>query len=163
MLAVLSLCCFAISSYAQTQNWDTLPWKAHADYQMQNLNKSFIATNILYDRMFPLANVDEYKGLPYNTNTDTTHPDHLMQAYYEMYNSAYNTTSMMPPDRYCLQFQIYFSLFLHYREECKRRFVDGCLPSVALACPGLFYTASAKLYREQCTTSTSLVVSFLLL
>ena len=98
MLAVLSLCCFAISSYAQTQNWDTLPWKAHADYQMQNLNKSFIATNILYDRMFPLANVDEYKGLPYNTNTDTTHPDHLMQAYYEMYNSAYNTTSMMPPD-----------------------------------------------------------------
>lgn len=63
------------------QNWDTLPWKNYADYKLQNLNKSYITTNILYDRVFPLANVDEYTGLPAATNTDTTHPDH-MQAYY---------------------------------------------------------------------------------
>ncbi len=79
------------------QNWDTLPWKSYSDFKLQNLNKSYVITNILYDRMFPLANVDEYTGLP-KTNNDTTHPDHLMQAYYEIYNSSYNTTGWISPD-----------------------------------------------------------------
>ncbi len=65
---------------------------------MQNLNKTFVTTNILYDRMFPLANVDEYTGLPAASNMDTTHPDHLMQAYYEIYNSAYNNNGRISPD-----------------------------------------------------------------
>ena len=83
---IISLClCVAITNAIQAQqNWDTLPWKSYADYKMLNLNKSYINTNILYDRMFPLADVDEYKGIPYDTNTDTTHPDHIMQAYYEI-------------------------------------------------------------------------------
>lgn len=80
------------------QNWDTLPFKNYSDYKLQNLNKAYVNTNILYDRMFPLANVDEYIGLPGATNTDTTHPDHFMQSYYEIYNSAYNTTGWISPD-----------------------------------------------------------------
>ena len=60
------------------QNWDTLSWKNYSDYKMQNLNKTFVTTNILYDRMFRLPNVDEYTGLPAASNMDTTHPDHLM-------------------------------------------------------------------------------------
>ena len=73
LLVLLSFCNFLS---AQTV-WDTLPWKQYADWKLQNLNKTFITTNILYDRMFPLANVDEYKGIP-STNSDTTHPDHWM-------------------------------------------------------------------------------------
>lgn len=84
------------SIQAQT-NWDTLPWKSYSDYRLQNLNKSYVTTNILYDRMFPLANVDEYSGSL--SLSDTTHPDHFMQAYYEIYNSAYNTTGWISPDQ----------------------------------------------------------------
>lgn len=97
IVAAFFLLLFIATSISAQQNWDTLPWKSYSDYKMQNLNKSFVATNILYDRMFPLANVDEYTGLP-ETNNDTTHPDHVMQAYYEMYNAAYNTTGMISPN-----------------------------------------------------------------
>lgn len=73
---IFVLYCFKLS--AQT-NWDTLPWKQYADWKLQNLNKSFISTNILYDRSFPIANVNEYKGTPAN-NTDTTTGNHWIQA-----------------------------------------------------------------------------------
>lgn len=96
-IALQLLIAFTSTAKAQ-QNWDTLPWKSYSDYRLQNLNKSYIATNILYDRVFPLANVDEYSGLPAYTNTDTTHSDHWTQAYYEIYNSAYNTTGWIHPD-----------------------------------------------------------------
>lgn len=95
-IALIILLSFYNLLFAQTV-WDTLPWKQYADWKLQNLNKAYITTNILYDRMFPLANVDEYKGIP-STNTDTTHPDHWMQAYYEMYNAAYNTAGWISPD-----------------------------------------------------------------
>jgi hypothetical protein len=85
VLALVVIIAFAFNAQSQ-QNWDTLPWKSYSDFKLQNLNKSYVTTNILYDRMFPLADVDDYKGLHYDTNTDTTHPDHIMQAYYEMYN-----------------------------------------------------------------------------
>lgn len=52
------------SNIRAQQNWDTLPWKSYSDFKLQNLNKSYVTTNILYDRMFPLANVDEYYDVP---------------------------------------------------------------------------------------------------
>ncbi|TAH06657.1 MAG: hypothetical protein EAZ13_08765 [Sphingobacteriia bacterium] len=64
---------FSSHSFAQ-QNWDILPYKNYSDFKLLNLNKSIITINILYDRMFPLANVTEYTGLP-ETNTDTIDPD----------------------------------------------------------------------------------------
>lgn len=88
---------FSINAISQTV-WDTLPWKQHADYQLQNLNKTLIPTGILYDRVFPFANADEYTGLPAFTNIDTTSAGHFTQAYYEMYNSTYNNTSLLAPD-----------------------------------------------------------------
>lgn len=33
-------------------NWDNLPWKSYSDYRLQNLNKAYVTTNILYDQMF---------------------------------------------------------------------------------------------------------------
>ena len=88
---------FSINAISQTV-WDTLPWKQHADYQLQNLNKTLVPTGILYDRVFPFANADEYTGLPAFTNIDTTSAGHFTQAYYEMYNSTYNNTSLLAPD-----------------------------------------------------------------
>ena len=46
--------------------------------------------------MFPIANVDEFTG---NINTsDTTDPGHFSQAYYEIYNAAYNNSGWLSPD-----------------------------------------------------------------
>jgi hypothetical protein len=56
-----------ISTYAQT-DWSELPWRDHSDYKLQPLNKAYVATNILYDRVFPLANADEYKGALTDSN-----------------------------------------------------------------------------------------------
>ena len=89
---VLFLSLIGNSSKAQS-TWDALTWKCYADYKLQMLNKSYVGTGILYDRVFPIANVDEYTGLA----NDTTTPNHFMQAYYEIYNSAYNTADWKLP------------------------------------------------------------------
>lgn len=43
--------------------WDTLPYKQYADFKLQNLNKSFIPTGILYDRVMPIADIQRFKQL----------------------------------------------------------------------------------------------------
>ncbi|MEO6869800.1 MAG: hypothetical protein ABI168_09155 [Ginsengibacter sp.] len=95
-----SILIFFVASFmtanAQTYR-DTMPFTIQADLKLQNLNKSYVNTGILYDRVFPIANIDERKGYP-STNTDTSHPDHFMQAYFEIYNSAYNKTGWDKPE-----------------------------------------------------------------
>jgi hypothetical protein len=91
----LALTQFYSSSNAQTA-WDTLPWKSKADYKLQPLNKNYIPTGILYDRVFPYANVDEHIGDV--NSTDTTTPGKFMQSYYEMYNASYNTNGWISPN-----------------------------------------------------------------
>lgn len=78
---------FILSLNAFSQSgWDTLPWKSYADFRLQSLNKSYISTGVLYDGVFPIANMDEHTGL--STDEDTTSSDHFKQGYYEMYNAA---------------------------------------------------------------------------
>ena len=74
---------------AQT-NWENLPYKDYADFRFQPLNKSNIPTGILYDRVMPISQIDEfvYTG----ATPDTTHSSRLKQAYYELYNANYNNT-----------------------------------------------------------------------
>jgi hypothetical protein len=76
--------------------WDTLPWKSYADYRLQPLNKNYVNTGVLYDRVFPIAHMDEHTGLL--SNEDTTSSDHFKQGYYEMYNSIYNPTGIYTPN-----------------------------------------------------------------
>jgi Alpha/beta hydrolase of unknown function (DUF915) len=82
--------------HAQTNNWDTLPWRTYADYKFQPLNKNLIPTGVLYDRVFPIANVERYTGGP--ALTDTTNSNHFLQAYYEMYQASYNTSGKKRPE-----------------------------------------------------------------
>ena len=60
------------------------------------MDKNYVNTGILYDRVFPFANVDDYVGDV--NSTDATSPGHFMQAYYEMYNAAYNTAGWISPE-----------------------------------------------------------------
>lgn len=73
-----------LSAFGQTppSTWDTLPWKNYADFKLQLLNKSHVTTGVLYDRVLPIAQLEEHPGLP-STNSDMTSPDHLLQAYFE--------------------------------------------------------------------------------
>lgn len=47
-------------SKGQSQTYrDTIPFKIQADFKLQYLDKSYITTGILYDRVFPIATIDE--------------------------------------------------------------------------------------------------------
>lgn len=84
----LMLHIFVLSTVMGQSSWDTLPYKQFADYKLQQLNKSFINSGILYDRVFPVADIERFKQQ--NQTTDTSGPRHWIQAYYELYNAAYN-------------------------------------------------------------------------
>ena len=82
LFTVLLIFCLTKSILAQT-------YQAEADQVMQPLNKSYVTTGILYDRVFPLAYLQGYKGI----STDvTTSSDHFHQAYYELYHSMLNNS-----------------------------------------------------------------------
>jgi hypothetical protein len=57
-----------------------------------NLDKSFITTNILYDRAFPLSRFDLY-----NPATDTVDYEFAMQTYHELYQANYRRGRMTTP------------------------------------------------------------------
>jgi len=80
---IVLLCIVSQTIFSQTV-WDTLPWKNYADFRLQNLDKSYINTGVLYDLVFPIEQLDERKG--WIPNEDTTSSNHFKQSYYEMYN-----------------------------------------------------------------------------
>ena len=65
---------------------ETTDWGRSVDSLLQHVDKSRIASGILYDRVRPLA------ALPYFDyfRADTSSAEHLRQAYLELYLSAYN-------------------------------------------------------------------------
>lgn len=96
LLSLLFLLFYQTNLYSQNNSWDTLPWRDYADYKFQNLNKSLIPKGVLYDRVFPFANVHTYEGSL--SFTDTTYTNHFIQSYYEMYQASYNTTGKKLPE-----------------------------------------------------------------
>ncbi|TVZ25131.1 hypothetical protein JM83_0030 [Gillisia sp. Hel_I_86] len=56
------------------------------DTKLQLLNKNEVTTDILYDRVFPLANLVEFNQLA----SDTSHINHFYQAYHELQRADYN-------------------------------------------------------------------------
>ena len=73
---------FTIEASSQTA-WDTLPWKSYADYRLQPLNKTYVTTGVLYDRVFPIAHMDEHTGLL--STEDTTSPIYLNRLCSEIF------------------------------------------------------------------------------
>ncbi len=85
-----SLLISSLSSFSQT----ILPFTKSVDSMFVNLNKSYITTGILYDRIFPIA----YLNMFNTSESDTSNSDHFTQAYYELYNCAYNSATFVIPD-----------------------------------------------------------------
>lgn len=94
--ALCSCIVMSLTVKAQAVNWDTLPYIQQADFKLAQLNKSLISTNILYDRVMPISNIERFKAQ--ENQNDTSSPRHFVQAYYELFNSAYNNTAWLTPD-----------------------------------------------------------------
>lgn len=78
-LAILLLI-FTASKSAQAQSiWENLPFRDYADFKFQNLNKSYINTGVLYDRVFPIAQLNNH--IASANSTDTASPMHFAQAF----------------------------------------------------------------------------------
>ncbi|AMM50327.1 hypothetical protein TH61_02840 [Rufibacter sp. DG15C] len=64
--------------------------KRHIDSLIQHLDKSSINTGILYDRIFPFANVHKFNLV----QPDTSNYSYFIQAYSEIFRAAYDTTNL---------------------------------------------------------------------
>lgn len=72
----------------------TLPFTQDVDSVFQNLDKSFITTGILYDRIYPYAALHVF-----NTSlADTSFKNHFRQGYWEIFKAAYSRTGLTSPD-----------------------------------------------------------------
>ena len=59
---VCSCILMSFSTKSQTINWDTLPYRQQSDFKLAQLNKTLISTNILYDRVMPIADIKRFKA-----------------------------------------------------------------------------------------------------
>jgi hypothetical protein len=81
-LYYLLLPIFIISLNTLAQNQD---YTAQVDYYFQHLDKSQVPTGILYERVFPAADVGRFT----NTSIDTTSAFHFFTAFDELQTADY--------------------------------------------------------------------------
>lgn len=66
--------------------------KEESDFMLAPLDKSKIPSKILYDRVFGMADLENFHG---KAGTDTTEAAHFYQSYFELINANYNTSGML--------------------------------------------------------------------
>ncbi|MDZ7896975.1 MAG: hypothetical protein U5N85_02945 [Arcicella sp.] len=89
-LLMLSLWASMAVAFAQSQGFNTT--LEASDYAFAPLDKSYVTSKILYDRVFHNADLQFF-----NTQTDTSSAQHFLQAYYELYLSNYNNSQVLTP------------------------------------------------------------------
>lgn len=68
-----------------------LSYSQMADTLLYPVNKGYISTGILYDRVFPFASLYTFNGV----SPDTSSHLHFIQSYKELYEASYNNTGML--------------------------------------------------------------------
>ena len=64
-ITLTAICSFIFMPFftkSQTINWDTLPYRQQSDFKLAQLNKALVTTNILYDRVMPIADIKRFKA-----------------------------------------------------------------------------------------------------
>lgn len=85
-----------LSLFAQVPSCNApTPYAEEAHNILKNLDKTQIPTGILYEAVFPWADLDIYDG---STITDTTSLYHFFQSYNELFYSNYNRAGMIHPN-----------------------------------------------------------------
>lgn len=90
---LLLLCLQSIFAFAQQTCPTDPPYSDFAFDMLKNLDKSQVPTGILYESVFPIADIFNYTGNA--SNTDTSYTSHFIQAYAEIYKSAVNNSGMI--------------------------------------------------------------------
>lgn len=80
-----------LGSLYRTLAQPDLSYTQMADTLLYLLDKSFISTGILYDRVYPFASLHDFN----NNRADTSNYLHFMQAHGELYQAAYNKTGFI--------------------------------------------------------------------
>jgi hypothetical protein len=86
------LACFSASQLISVAQSPDKTYKEVADLTFANLDKSFIKSKILYDRVLGTANLDEF------SSNDTSSSIHFRQAHQELYDAHYNSSQHLTPD-----------------------------------------------------------------
>jgi len=73
----------------------SMTFSEEADYLLEHVDKSKVTTGVLYDKVFPMAGLQNYKG---EATDDTTNVMHFHQAYFEMYSSLLNKSGFSTPE-----------------------------------------------------------------
>ena len=89
---------FINSFNSQVQSQDFTP---QVDYYFQHLDKSQVPTGILYERVFPAADVGRFT----NTTIDTTSALHFFNSFGELQTADY-TGRWQPVNHYAMKSQI---------------------------------------------------------
>ncbi len=95
---IFILCFLALASraFAQVPSCNApIPLSEQFRDMIKNLDKSQIPTGILYESVFPWAELESYDG---TSTTDTSSFFHFMQGYTELYNSKFNTNNLIHPN-----------------------------------------------------------------
>jgi pimeloyl-ACP methyl ester carboxylesterase len=95
---LLSLCFLALASkaFAQVPSCNApVPLAEQFRDMTKNLDKTQITTGILYENVFPWAELESYDG---TSTTDTSSYFHFMQSYNELYNAKFNTSNLTHPN-----------------------------------------------------------------
>jgi hypothetical protein len=67
----------------QTENYRDKAFEA-----LKNLDKTNVPGGALYEYVYPMANIGNFKGL---TGTDTCNTGHFLEAWHEVYEFSFNS------------------------------------------------------------------------
>jgi hypothetical protein len=83
---------FSIKVFGQVPVCNTIETiKSRAYTATKPLDKTQIPGGALYDLMMPVADLSRFNGA---ASTDTSHIEHFIQAWHELYESSFNTTAL---------------------------------------------------------------------
>lgn len=90
-LLALSLAYFPVFAQTDKPGSTTATYKAQTRTLLSSMSTSGMTTAILYDRVFPLADLEAYTG---QVGAEASKSEHFFQSYYELYNANDNAGSM---------------------------------------------------------------------
>ena len=85
------LACFPALAQTDKPGSTTASYKAQTRTILSSMSTSGMTTGILYNRVFPLADLEAYTG---QAGAEASKSEHYFQAYYELYNANDNAGSM---------------------------------------------------------------------
>lgn len=74
---------------------DSLTYTQHIDAYLENINKTYIPTGILYERAYPWASLFSFNG---SSSSDTSNYEHFLRAYEELRIASYTPQQIPHPD-----------------------------------------------------------------